>query len=396
MPYRAYLPAHPPISLVERDAALACLHTAWAQVRQGQRQVVFVTGEPGIGKTAVVEAFMAQISTDPTVWLAQGQCVEQYGTGEAYLPILEALGQLCQLPHGERLVALLRQQAPTWLGQMPWLLTSEDRDRLHDELHGITRARMLRELATVLDTLTADTPLVLVLEDLHWSDYATLDLLAFLARRYTPAQLLMLGTYRPVEVIVQEHPLQTVVYELQRQGHGREIALESLSAGAVATYLTTRFPAQQFPDGLATWLHRHTDGMPLFLVTLVASWVARGILTAQENRWRLTVELAHLEMEVPEGLRPLLEQQIARLAPAARQMVEVASLAGVEFAAPTVAAGLGTSVEEVEAQCRCAGAARTATPSGGDHLARRDPGHAVCLCPCLISARRGSASWRRP
>jgi len=247
---------------------------------------------------------------------------------------------------------------------MPWLLTPEDRDRLRDELHGTTRARMLRELATVLDTLTADTPLVLVLEDLHWSDYATLDLLAFLARRHTPAQLLMLGTYRPVEVIVQEHPLRTVVYELQRQGHGREIPLESLSVGAVATYLTTHFSAHQFPDGLAAWLHRHTDGMPLFLVTLVASWAARGILTAQENRWRLTAELAHLEMEVPEGLRPLLEQQIARLAPAARRVVEVASLAGVEFAAPAVAAGLGTSVEEVEAQCDALGRQGLLRPVG--------------------------------
>ena len=345
------LPVRLSVTLVERDEVLAHLHTAWTQARQGQRQFVFITGEAGIGKTAVVEAFMTQVAIDPTVWLAQGQCVEQYGTGEAYLPILEALGQLCRPPQGERLVALLRQQAPTWLGQMPWLLTPEDRDRLHDELHGTTRARMLRELATVLDTLTAATPLVLVLEDLHWSDYATLDLLAFLARRHTPAQLLVLGTYRPVEMIMQEHPLRTVVYELQRQGYGREIALESLSAGAVATYLTARFPAHQFPDGLAVWLQRHTDGMPLFLVTLVASWVARGILTAQENRWRLTAELAHLETEVPEGLRPLLEQQIARLAPAARRVVEVASLAGVEFAAPTVAAGLGTNVEEVETEC---------------------------------------------
>jgi tetratricopeptide (TPR) repeat protein len=119
-----------------------------------------------------VFADTAQVSTDPTVWLAQGQCVEQYGTGEAYLPILEALGQLCQPSPGERLVALLRQQAPTWLGQMPWLPTPEDRDRLHDELHGTTRARMLRELATVLDTLTADTPLVLVLEHLGYPDQA--------------------------------------------------------------------------------------------------------------------------------------------------------------------------------------------------------------------------------
>ena len=76
-----------------------------------------------MGKTAVVEAFAAQVRMDPAVWLAYGQCVEHYGAGEAYLPVLEALGQLCHAPEGGRLVALLRQQAPTWLVQLPWLLT---------------------------------------------------------------------------------------------------------------------------------------------------------------------------------------------------------------------------------------------------------------------------------
>ena len=185
--------------LVEREAVLQRLHAAWAQARQGHRQVVWVTGEAGIGKTTVVEAFRAAVATDPAVWLATGQCVEHYGTGEAYLPVLEALGQLCRGAGGERLVTLLRQHAPTWFVQMPWLLTSADREQLHDELQGATRERMLREFAEVVDRLTAETPLVLILEDLHWSDYATLDLLALLARRRTPARLLVLGTYRPVE-----------------------------------------------------------------------------------------------------------------------------------------------------------------------------------------------------
>src|SRR5215475_6673225 len=146
-------PRRPALPLVEREAALATLQTAWTQARQGQRQIVFITGEAGIGKTAVVDALVAHVSAEPGVWLGQGQCVEQYGTGEAYLPMLEALAQLCRSPQGERLVVLLRQQAPTWLAQMPWLLTPGDRERLQDELHGATGARMLRELATVFDTL---------------------------------------------------------------------------------------------------------------------------------------------------------------------------------------------------------------------------------------------------
>jgi hypothetical protein len=99
--------------LVGREAVLARLHAALAQARQGVRQVLFLTGEPGIGQTAVLETFAAQIATDPAVWLASGQCIGHYGLGEPYLPVLDALGQLCRGPAGARLGALLRQQAPT-------------------------------------------------------------------------------------------------------------------------------------------------------------------------------------------------------------------------------------------------------------------------------------------
>ena len=184
-PQASLTPASPPL-LVGREAMLQRLGAAWARACQGQRQVVWVTGEAGIGKTTIVEAFRAAVAMDPTVWLAVGQCVEHYGTGEAYLPVLEALGQLYRGPSGSRLVTLLRQHAPTWLVQMPWLLTLAHREQLRDELQGTTRERMLREFAEVLDTLTAETPLVLIFEDLHWSDYATLDLVALLARRRTP------------------------------------------------------------------------------------------------------------------------------------------------------------------------------------------------------------------
>src|SRR5262245_9877276 len=94
-PHPTLTPVPPPL-LVGREAMLLQLGEAWARARQGQRQVVWLTGEAGIGKTAVVEAFRAAVATDPAVWLAAGQCVEHYGTGEAYLPVLETLGQLCR------------------------------------------------------------------------------------------------------------------------------------------------------------------------------------------------------------------------------------------------------------------------------------------------------------
>jgi DNA-binding winged helix-turn-helix (wHTH) protein/tetratricopeptide (TPR) repeat protein len=343
-------PAPPPL-LVGREALLQRLGEAWGQARQGRRQVVWVTGEAGIGKTAVVEAFRATVAIDPAVWLAAGQCVEHYGTGEAYLPVLEALGQLCRGAGGERLVTLLRQHAPTWLVQMPWLLTTTDRQQLRDELQGVTRERMLREFAEVLDALTAKTPLLLVFEDLHWSDYATLDLLALLARRQTPAHLLIVGTYRPVETMVHHHPLRTVVQDLQRHGHALALPLALLNAEAVAAYLAARFPRQQFPAALALWLHQRTDGQPLFLVTLVQALVERGVFYEHEGCWTAQEGLEVLILEVPESLRQLLEHQIIRLPPEAQRVLEVASVAGVEFVAAAVAASLEADTTMVEEHC---------------------------------------------
>jgi predicted ATPase len=142
---------------------------------------------------------------------------------------------------------------------------------------------MRREFAAVIETLTAHMPL-LVLEDLHWSDDATLDLLAFLAGRHSPTRLLLLSTYRPAEVMVPEHPLRTVVLDLRRHGYGREIPLTLLSASGVAQYLDTRFPGHALPDTVAVWLAQHTEGNPLFLRTMVAALVARGWLAEQAGQ----------------------------------------------------------------------------------------------------------------
>jgi predicted ATPase len=248
-------------------------------------------------------------------------------------------------------VALLRQQAPTWAAQMPWVLTAAQRVQVHNELQGATRERMLREGAEVLDTLTTERPLVLVLEDLHWSDYATLDLLALLARRRTPARLLVIGTYRPGEVRLPQHPLQAVVLDLQRHGLAAEIPLRGLSAKAVAAYLAARFPQQRFPATLPGWLHQRTEGNPLFLVTLVQTLLAQGLLQEHGGQWTLPADLATLAGEVPASLRHVLEHQIARLAPALQQVLEVASVAGMECTAAAVAVGLEAAAEGVEDAC---------------------------------------------
>src|SRR5262249_12331106 len=204
--------------LVGREAEFGHVQQWLAQALRGERQVGFVTGEAGIGKTALVEAFVERVSGAGALWIGRGQCIEQYGAGEAYLPVLEALGRLCRGPEGQRFMALLGQHAPSWLVQMPALLGAADRDALQRRGHGATRERMLRELAEAVDILTAERPLVLVLEDLHWSDDATLAWLACVARRQEQARLLVIGTYRPMDGLVPAHPLRPAGPEAQRPG----------------------------------------------------------------------------------------------------------------------------------------------------------------------------------
>jgi DNA-binding winged helix-turn-helix (wHTH) protein/tetratricopeptide (TPR) repeat protein len=341
----------PPPLLVGREHALDALHRELATALTGVRQILFVTGEAGLGKTTLVDAFLTAVEGQGALWIGRGQCLDHYGAGEAYLPILEALEQLCQGPAGPDLVKILRHQAPTWVVQMPGLVSAAELEDLQRRVLGSTRERMLRELAEALTVLTAARPLVLVLEDLHWSDYATLDALAALARRREPARLLLLGTYRPPDALQRGHPLPTVMHELHLHGQCAELALPWLSEAAVDAYLAARFPDAQLPAGLARLVHQRTEGNPLFMVQVVEDWVRRGWLVQVGGRWTLRVGRAALAVAVPDGLRQMLEQHLDRLSPLEHQVLEAGSVAGITFSAAAVAAGLAREVIPVEACC---------------------------------------------
>jgi predicted ATPase len=339
-----------------RARELDALHGALATALTGVRQLLFITGEAGLGKTTLVEAFLTALEASGPLWIGRGQCLDHYGAGEAYLPVLEALGRLCRGPGGKEVVALLEQQAPTWLVQMPGLICAADLEILQRRITGATRDRMLCELAEALEQLTARQPLLLVLEDLHWSDYSTLDLLAVLAHRREPARLLLLGTYRLPDVLQRGHPLYTVHHELQQHGQCTELPLPLLPEAAVAAYLAMRFPDACLPAGLARLVYQRTEGNPLFIVTVVEEWVRRGWLAPADESWTLRVELAACASTVPESVRQMLEQQLERLSPMEQRVLEVGSVAGATFSAAAVAAGLAHEVVEVEDWC--AGLAR--------------------------------------
>src|SRR4029077_11803546 len=125
----------------------------------------------------------------------------------------------------------------TWLVQFPALLTSKQREMLHREILGATRERMLRESGEALETITSEKPLLLVLEDLHWTHASTIDFISAMARRRAPARLMLIGTYRPAGVKSAEHPLETVKQDLLVHGLCHEIVLQPLEEADLAEYL---------------------------------------------------------------------------------------------------------------------------------------------------------------
>jgi predicted ATPase/DNA-binding winged helix-turn-helix (wHTH) protein len=347
--------SHAASTLVGREAELSRLHARLDSALSGQRQLVFVTGEPGIGKTALVEMFLTQTGGANAFRIGRGQCVEQYGAGEAYLPVLEALGRLGRAAGGEQFVQILKQHAPTWLEQLPGLLSDGEMESVQRRARGATRDRMLCQLVEALDALTEDAPLVLLLEDLHWSDSATIDLLGMLARRREGSRLLVLATYRPADVAATAHPLQWIKRELQLHGHCDEIPLEFLSVAAVDQYLSRRFPGHRLPSELALVLHRNTEGNPLFLVNTIDDLIGQGQLREVDGQWRLSGQAEDLASRAPKTLWELVEKQMERLTADEQAVLAAASVAGVEFSTAVIVAG---GIDPRQGEPRCEALAR--------------------------------------
>jgi DNA-binding winged helix-turn-helix (wHTH) protein len=331
-----------PGTLVGRGGALGVLHEAWRRALSGERQIVLITGEPGIGKTALAEEFQRQVAVgERSVRIVHGQCIEGYGSKEAYGPVLDALGQLCRGPQAEPIIQILSTEAPTWLAQLPALLTREHRATLQREILGTTRERMVREIGDALDSITAETALLLMLEDLHWVDDSTVDLISALARRRTPAKLMLLATCRPLDAEPAGHSLRGRIPDLLVHRLCREIALTPLSEAEVEEYLAIqspagRPPASRPPPGLSALVHRHSDGNPLFMVAALEHMAKRSLLTRVDGRWELRVPLEQIEFEVPEDLRHMIEAQLEPLSAQEQSALELASIAGVAFAASVI------------------------------------------------------------
>jgi DNA-binding winged helix-turn-helix (wHTH) protein len=340
--------------LAGRSAELDALDAALAKARAGARQIVFVSGSAGIGKTALVEAFLHHVADRrdaASVCIASGVSIEHHGPREPYLPFLEGLDRICRGADAERVLDLLRRNAPTWLAQLPWLIADGDAEPLRRSLQFVGADRMLREFCSFLEAYTAERTLVLVLEDLHWTDPASVDLIAMLARRPEPASLLVIGTYRPADAAASDHVVRTVLRELKAHRLCRELPLQDLGEDAVRDYLDARFPGAEFPAELAPLIHQHTDGHPLFVVAVVDQLSQRGWIVDTEPGWALSAPVDGIDLGVPDDIWRAIVDQFEAMSPSDRRLLEAASVVGTQFAPQLVAKVLELDVGEAEARC---------------------------------------------
>jgi DNA-binding winged helix-turn-helix (wHTH) protein len=322
---------------VGRGSELTRLHRAWNLACSGKRSVVWVVGEPGIGKTALIEQFVASLGD---VACARGHCVEYYGAGEPYLPVLEALAELCRIDN--TVPNLLRAVAPAWLMQLPWLCTADERDALRRELAGVGPERMPREMGELLDRIADRGPLLLVTEDLHWSDRATLQLLDYLARRRGHARLMWLASFRLAEVVALDHPLNALRRELRLHSLCTEVMLDSFSEAEVAQCIATQSRSLAQDEAFVHAVHERTDGVPLFVTSIMHDVMSRP---------EAAVDASHVVAStVPDNVA-IIDHYVARLGVDQRRLLTAAAVCGAEFRVTTIADVLGSDAALVEATC---------------------------------------------
>jgi DNA-binding winged helix-turn-helix (wHTH) protein/tetratricopeptide (TPR) repeat protein len=330
--------------MVGRAAVFERLRSGWQRALAGQRQLFWVAGDAGVGKTTLIDRLAADVGSP---FVTRGQCVEQFGAGEPYLPIFDALKVLCRRNSG--LAATMRSVAPTWLVQMPWLTAESERAALQLELAGAGQERMVRELIELIDHYSLGTPLLLITEDLHWADDATLRLMEHFARYRSRLHVMWIATFRLTQVIAEDHPLKSLRQELQLHRLAEELLLDPFSEHEVGEYVRTRLPEAALPEDAIRRLHAHTDGLPLFVANVMDDLFPERSGTAPTGADGAA--LLGRALPVPSNLTGAIEKQLTKLPADVRGMLEAASVCGVEFSARRVAELLEHDADEVGRCC---------------------------------------------
>jgi DNA-binding winged helix-turn-helix (wHTH) protein/tetratricopeptide (TPR) repeat protein len=336
--------------LVGRETELSQLHQCYRSAVSGKRQLVFVTGEPGMGKTALCRGFLRRIRNVEVPHSAWGQCIEGYGVQEPYFPILKAIAELCKT-EGESVIQVFKTKAPTCIVQFSDLLSREERIDLEFDVRAATSGRMLREVLDALETLGESKPLVVILDDLQWVDRATVDVISEFSRRHQTARVLLIGIFRPLEAFLNNNPITVLKEELLAHRLCTEISLAGLTESDIDEYLSDLTAQGDLRSHLVNLLYRRSEGNPLFMVAALEHSFEQGLLIVEDGQLRLTIPLDELAFDIPRSLRRIIEAQIDHLETTGRRILEVASVQGPVFAPGVIASATDHTCQEVEDIC---------------------------------------------
>jgi tetratricopeptide (TPR) repeat protein len=329
--------------VIGREAELQTLLEAFETARSGRASLICISGEPGIGKTTLTEAFLKNISEASAHSVALGRCSERLAGAEAYLPLLDAIDDLLHDDESGKIAASFHKLAPTW-HQMLSGLAGESTDGSNPQ----SQERMKREFAAFIEDVCGHQPLVLLIEDIHWADVSTVDVLAYLLTRLQNERLLAVATYRPAELQIAQHPFLTLKLDLQTKGAAREIPLSFLTEEYVGRFIADRFPGNQFPPEFTALVHSRTEGSPLFVEDLLRYLKSRGDIAQADGVWRIPGSLPDLESDIPESMRSMVERKVNQLEPRDRALLAAASVQGHSFDSSVVACAVNETATAVE------------------------------------------------
>ena len=312
---------------VGRENELNQLKAAFNNALSGEGSLSMIVGEPGIGKTSLVEQLSTYVAMRGGLTLV-GHCYEEGSLSLPYLAFVEAMRTYVL----DREVNDLRNELGSGASEVARIV-SEVRDKLQVEPRPATspdedRYRLFQAVTDFLSNAANIQPLLIVLEDLHDSDKGTLDLLTHITRRMDKNRFLIVGTYRDVEVD-RAHPLTNTLAELRRVSSYNRILLRGLTIDEVHRMLSN-LSGQDVPWRMAEVVHRQTEGNPLFVQEVLRYVIEDGLLVREGDQWR-TASADRLAASIPEGLRDVIGKRLSTLSPECNQILAVASVIGREF-----------------------------------------------------------------
>lgn len=333
----------PGSDLVGRQHELALIGNRYKAARDGYSRVVLLVGELGIGKTCILNEVAAR-ALDDRASVLRGGASESEGM-PPYLPFLEALGEYIRLTPSDQ----LRKQ----VAQAPQILASilpELADRLGElpefyrSLPEQARLRLYVAVGTFLETISMQRVVVLVLDDLHWADSASLDLLCYILQHHSKARLLILGAYR--ESKIDRNPaLDRAMNELVRQRVLTRIAVHPLSSAEIEE-LAVNYLGAPISSTISQLLYEQSEGNPFFAEELIRNWIETGALLQENNRWVATS--SPFLQALPPNIVGILRQRFSRISPNIIDHLRIAAIIGRTFDISMLASVENLEVETIE------------------------------------------------